>query len=210
MSRFSLSNECALRALADEVAAAIQGGLDANDGWAVQIPSLDAAVYQPPAEAQTPARPYAHRHVAGIRKSRLPSRMQALFEHFSQLENLLIWGHAPGYTEERVGREFLDNYCHALLSGPDGPLVCAAPLGAFVLFGPDTLYKEHHHAPNEVYLAVSGGGEWKVGAHPWTPVAAGQRVFIPSNTEHAIRAGAESLLTFSFWLDEGEMTAISI
>ena len=37
-----------------------------------------------------------------------------------------------------------------------------------------------------------------------------QTIFIPSSAVHAIRAGTEPLLTFSFWLEPGDMLEINI
>ena len=64
-------------------------------------------------------------------------------------------------------------------------------------------------SPNEVYLTLTGGGQWRVGDYDWLTLQPGETIFIPSNTVHAIRAG-EPLLTFSFWLEEGAMEAIAI
>ena len=205
-----MDTEQALRLLASNIADHIQARADVLHGRKVDVPRLDRAAFEP-APQKVPELPLmACRHLDGIDVSSFTSPVRELLTEFRQLQRSFIWGHAPGYTEDNVGREFLDNYCHALVSGPEGPLRCGSPLGAFVLFGPDTLYREHSHRPNEVYLALTGGGQWRVGDYDWLTLQAGETIFIPSNAVHAIRAGHEPLLTFSFWLEEGAMEAIAI
>ena len=205
-----MDTERALRRLASNITDTIRAQPDVLHGRTVDVPSLSGARFDP-AGLEGPELPLpARRHIDGIEVSSFSSSVSELIRGLRQLESSLIWGHAPGYTEANVGREFLDNYCHALLSGPDGPLRCRSPLGAFVLFGPNTLYREHSHSPNEVYLTLTGGGQWRVGDYDWLTLQPGETIFIPSNTVHAIRAGDEPLLTFSFWLEEGSMDAIAI
>lgn len=203
--------ETGLRNLVSAVSMAIETRFEVLSGVRLKAPNLEGAAFTPIDQSEATApKPIAHRFVADIDTADLPQSSRDIVAQIRELEEHLIWGHAPGYTEEKVGREFLDNYCHALLTGPDGPLRCASPLGAFVLFGPGTLYQDHHHAPNEIYLAVTGGGQWKVGQHGWTPLNAGEVIFIPSNAVHAIQAGEEPLLTFSFWLEAGDMHDITV
>lgn len=205
-----MQREETLRQLAFNISATIQNGPDVLENTVVNVPDLSGAEFAPTNQKEMESLPRAYRFVEEITSMDHPSSLQEIFEQFRAVEDLLIWGHAPGYTKDNVGQEFLNNYCHALLTGPDGPLRCTSPLGAFVLFGRDTLYRDHSHAPNEVYLALTGGGEWRVGQHSWTKLDAGQTIFIPSNAVHAIRTGTKPLLTFSFWLEPGEMDAIVI
>ena len=137
------------------------------------MPDLKGAIFAPLGLESEHRLPRAYRHVADLETPGLRKSMRNLITQFRALEAQLIWGHAPGYSKEKVGRAFLDNYCHALLSGPDGPLRCPSPLGAFVLFGSGTLYRDHRHRPNEVYLALTGGGQWRVGNRTWRALDAG-------------------------------------
>lgn len=211
MSRdFDTKREEALRHLASSVSAAIGSKPDVLENKVIDVPDVRDAVFDPPVQGEEICRPRAHRFVEEIASLDQKDSVQDIIGQFRLVEDLLIWGHAPGYSKDNVGQEFLDNYCHALLTGPDGPLRCASPLGAFVLFGPNTLYRDHSHAPNEVYLALTGGGQWRVGRHSWRQLDASQTIFIPSNAVHAIQTNAEPLLTFSFWLEPGAMDAITI
>jgi len=199
-----------LRSLALNISTTIQQSPDVLQNRVVDVPNLDGAEFAPPVDNGLQSPPNAFRLVEGILALHHPDSLQEIFELFRIVERSLIWGHAPGYNKDNVGQEFLDSYCHALLTGPDGPLKCVSPLGAFVLFGPDTLYKDHSHAPNEVYLALTEGGEWRVGDSAWRQLGAGQTIFIPSNAVHAIRTTTKPLLTFSFWLEAGDMEEIAI
>lgn len=199
-----------LRRFASDIVAAVCSHPDVLENKIVDVPELSQAKFITPIDAGLASPPPAYSLVKKFDTLTENRSMLNLIKQLQDLEAQLIWGHAPGYNNENVGQEFLNNYCHALLSGPDGPLKCDSPLGAFVLFGPETLYKDHSHAPNEVYLALTGGGEWRVGQHPWQRLDAGQTIYIPSNAVHAIRTRAEPLLTFSFWLESANMDSIVI
>jgi len=202
--------EIALKRLALNISEVIRNSPDVHENKIVDVSDLGGVEFAPTIQNGLESPPVAYRFIEDLISSDHGSSLREIFRLFQLVEDQLIWGHAPGYTRDNVGQEFLDNYCHALLTGPDGPLKCASPLGAFVLFGPDTLYRDHSHAPNEVYLALTGGGEWRVGQHTWTQLNAGQTIFIPSNEIHAIRTGTKPLLTFSYWLEPGDMNAIDI
>ena len=202
--------ETALRELASSISAKIASKPDALGRYPPPVPDFDSAEFAPSLPKEATPRPCAYQFFEQLTESSQRGTMNRIIAKAKACEDLLAWGHAPGYTCENVGQAFLDNYCHALLTGPDGPLRCAAPLGAFVLFGPNTFYRDHHHAPNEIYLALTDGGQWRIGEHDWEQLEAGQTIFIPSNTVHAIRSGSEPLLTFSFWLEAGDMAEIEI
>ncbi|MBX2870068.1 MAG: dimethylsulfoniopropionate lyase [Acidiferrobacterales bacterium] len=205
--------ERALHDLASGVVKAIQSRPDILHHQFVKVPDFSAAICDPhttPHKGKTEALPQAYRFVDEIVALGRAAKTKEILAQFYAARDLLIWGHAPGYNVDTVGQTFLDNYCHALLTGPDGPLRCHSPLGAFVLFGPNTLYKDHSHAPNEVYLALTDGGQWRVGNRDWQELDAGETIFIPSESVHAIRTSSEPLLTFSFWLEPGEMNSIAI
>ena len=209
-SQLQNQHEAALRRLAVSIIAAIQSKADILQNKFVEVPDISDAAFDPTCLVETSPRPRAYRFVEDFVSMSQDASCNELVEQFHSVEDLLIWGHAPGYDIDNVGQEFLNNYCHALLTGPDGPLKCTSPLGAFVLFGPNTLYKDHSHAPNEVYLALTEGGQWRVGSHGWRQLEAGETIFIPSETVHAIRTNAVPLLTFSFWLEPGDLNLIAI
>ena len=202
--------ETILRQLAINIIEVIHSRRDVLQNRIVEVPDISGATYEPASLTHVQPRPLAYRFIEELLLANRGARCNEMIDQFHAVEDQLIWGQAPGYGVDNVGQDFLDNYCHALLTGPDGPLRCAFPLGAFVLFGPNTLYEDHSHAPNEVYLALTGGGQWRVGHHDWRKLEAGETVFIPSETLHAIRTDRTPLLTFSFWLEPGDMQSIAI
>lgn len=205
-----MDSETELRRLASKIKSIIHSKPDVLGGRIAHVPDLSAAMFEISVDAGLESRPKAYKYVEQFESMVQSPEIKEVIKQLQDVEDNLIWGHAPGYTKDNVGQEFLDNYCHALLSGPDGPLLCEVPLGAFVLFGPDTLYKDHSHTPNEVYLAITGGGEWRVGESPWMQLDEGDSIFIPSNAVHAIRTESKPLLTFSFWLESADMKSINI
>jgi len=205
-----MEQEEAIRRLASTISLVIRKNPDVLENRSVIVPELSQAEFDPTVDYEIIDFPKAHRFLNDFLSTGDQNPVQEIIVQLKSVERLLAWGHAPGYNTDNVGQEFLDNYCHALLTGPDGPLKCASPLGAFVLFGPNTLYRDHWHTPNEVYIALTGGGEWRVGHQPWMELEAGQTIYIPSNAVHAIRTTGRPLLTFSFWLEAGDMDEIVI
>ncbi len=53
------------------------------------------------------------------------------------------------------------------------------------LMAPDLQYPDHHHPPEEIYLALRKG-EWRQEEGPWHEPGLGGLVFNPSNIVHAM------------------------
>lgn len=92
---------------------------------------------------------------------------------------------------------FYSSHANAMLIGPGGleerPDV---QVGASVM-PPRALYPDHDHAPEEVYIALSGG-EWWNADMPWTEPGAGGIIYNPPGIRHAMRAGEGPLLALWF------------
>ena len=202
--------EAKLRQLTSNIVAVIENTPDILTAKTVRVPDISTAVFDPHSLEDSESMPRAFGFMKDFISQDLKLEVKTIVDQLYDAKKATIWGHAPGYNVDNVGQAFLDNYCHALLTGPDGPLKCESPLGAFVLFGPETLYKDHSHTPNEIYLALTDGGEWRVGDSGWRSLEAGDTIFVPSETVHAIRTGSEPILTFSFWLEAGDMNTIEI
>ena len=69
-------------------------------------------------------------------------------------------------------------------------------LGASLL-APETFYPNHHHPPEEVYIALSLGS-WRQEAGPWREPGIGGLVYNPPNIIHAMQSGASALL--AIWM----------
>lgn len=127
---------------------------------------------------------------------------------FAEVMPQLRWSQNPNYTEANSSRSFLDGYAYAGFSGPDAPLLCAAPRGGLVLLGPGVEYPGHHHAPREVYLVLTPGSQWCLDEGDWFDVNAGDLIFHDHWQMHAMRAGDQPLLAFAGWLEAGDRRAI--
>jgi len=137
--------------------------------------------------------------------------LASLAESFATARGAIRWSQNAGYTEENVGRKLLDNYAYACLSGPDCLQPCEAPLGGFILLGPNLEYPDHRHAPREVYLVLTPGTHWRLdGGDDWFEVAPGDLIVHEPWQVHATRTGAHPFLAFVAWLERGERSSIEI
>ena len=150
--------------------------------------------------------------------SHLPAALSAaraagfavIADALAALGHQVPWTQSASYTEAKVGAHFMANYAYGLLSGPEGPLICTHPYAGFLLLGPDLLYRDHRHAPREVYLLLTPGAEWRLDGGDWFPVAAGDVVLHRSWQPHATRVGTTPLLAFVAWLDPADRGGIDI
>lgn len=131
-----------------------------------------------------------------------------LAERFAVLAPSLRWSQNPSYTAENAGQALLDGYAYAALSGPEGPVHCAAPRGGFMLMGPDVTYPAHSHAPREVYLILTPGAHWSLDNGDWFEVGAGQLILHEPWVKHAMRTHDKPMLAFAGWVEPGNRLAI--
>ena len=135
--------------------------------------------------------------------------LAALADRFGALSGMVEWSQNSGYTEANSTRSFLDGYAYASLSGPDGPVLCEAPMAGFMLLGPDVHYPDHKHAPREVYLVLTPGARWSLDSGDWVAVPAGALILHQSWQKHAIQTGDTPFLAFAAWLEPGPRDGIS-
>ena len=137
--------------------------------------------------------------------------LAALADSFAAARSAIRWSQNSAYDEARVGRRLLDSYAYACLSGPDCLQPCEAPLGGFILLGPNFEYPDHRHAPREVYLVLTPGTRWRLdGSGDWFDVEPGELIVHERWQTHATRTGKHPLLAFAAWLEAGERSAIEI
>ncbi len=109
----------------------------------------------------------------------------------------LCWGQT--YTGAEFGQRFLDNYGWLEILGTRGHFVHDEIAAGFLILGPHLLYPDHHHTAEEVYIALTGGTEWRMGNGGFVRREAGEVIHHPSNVSHAMRTGAEPLLAIYLW-----------
>lgn len=133
-----------------------------------------------------------------------------LAEAYEAARDEILWTQNAAYDEQRVGRELLDKYAYACLSGPDGPQRCEAPLCGYILLAPNMSYADHRHAPREFYLVLTPGAQWSLNSGEWFDVQAGDLIVHESWQMHATRTGDKPMLAFAAWLERGDRLAIEI
>ena len=136
------------------------------------------------------------------------TELAELGERFAHVMHRLRWSQNPNYNASNSNRAFLDGYAYAGFSGPDAPILCAAPRGGLVLLGPDVVYPSHHHQPREVYLVLTPGSQWCLDEGEWFDVGPGDLLFHDSWQMHAMRTREQPLLAFAGWIEAGDRRAI--
>ncbi|MFO1035607.1 MAG: dimethylsulfonioproprionate lyase family protein [Geminicoccaceae bacterium] len=109
----------------------------------------------------------------------------------------LAWRQTYGAAE--MPPCFLDRYGWTELLGTRGHWRSDELAAGFLLLGPDTLYPEHRHAAEEIYIVLVGTADWSRGGEGWRRRMPGEVVHHDSQTPHAMRTGAEPLLALYLW-----------
>lgn len=122
--------------------------------------------------------------------------------------DLLTWSQNESFSTSILGEHFMNNYVFGQLTGSGGPIDQDAPPSGFLLLGPNTFYRHHHHQPDEVYMVFSTDIEWCLDNKEWFPVSPGEVIYHAPNQSHAIRTKEIPMLAFSSWLQEGQRVAI--
>ena len=84
-------------------------------------------------------------------------------------------------------------HANAYVIGPKGLEKRGKAIVGASLVAPDLQYPDHHHPPEELYIALSDG-EWRQNEEAWHTPGLGGLVHNPSNVTHSMRAKSEPLL----------------
>jgi len=103
------------------------------------------------------------------------------------------------YSEADLGPQFMANYGWLEVFGTRGHFVSEAIAGGVLILGPKTVYPDHHHEAEEVYIPLTGGTDWRMGDLPFRRRAAGEVIHHGPNVSHAMRTGSQPLLAFYLW-----------
>lgn len=109
----------------------------------------------------------------------------------------LRWGQTYGAGD--FGAAFLRDYGWLEVFGSRGHFAHEEIAGGLLLLGPETLYPDHRHRAEEIYLPLTGGTGWRMADGPFLMREAGAIVHHASNVPHAMRTGAEPLLALYLW-----------
>ncbi|MEZ5791072.1 MAG: dimethylsulfonioproprionate lyase family protein [Nitratireductor sp.] len=148
-------------------------------------------------ERKLPALPLEPiRHLPGV-ISHAGSNEQALTMAFVEAGPNLNWRRS--YTPEDFGQYFFDNYAHVELIGTKGHFASEKIAAGLVLYGPHIDYPNHWHVAEEIYIPMTGNGEWSSDNQPHQNRAAGEFIFHTTNMPHAIRCGETPMLALWAW-----------
>ena len=150
------------------------------------------------------------RHLDAALESARSGVLRELADVFATACADIRWTQNAAYDEARVGRELLDKYAYACLTGPDGHEPCEAPLSGYILLAPRLVYADHRHAPRELYLVLTPGAQWSLDSGEWFDVEAGDLIVHEPWQMHAMRTVDKPMLAFAAWLERGERCAIEI
>ncbi|NUH64470.1 transcriptional regulator [Sulfitobacter sp. S0837] len=117
-----------------------------------------------------------------------------LMDSFFALEPSLNWARRAGDLTG-ASENFTDNHANAVIFGKNGLEPRDDVTLGISLVGPDTLYPDHRHKPEETYLVISPG-DFRQGHRPWVKVASGDTFYNPSNILHSMRSSTVPILAF--------------
>jgi Dimethlysulfonioproprionate lyase len=119
----------------------------------------------------------------------------ALANAFAVIEPQLHWKIRAG--AETQGESFLNGHANATIVGPEGLEIRRDVWIGVSLMAPHTLYPDHRHPPEEIYVALSDG-QWRQASGPWHEPGIGGLVYNPPNVMHAMRSTERPLLALWF------------
>lgn len=100
---------------------------------------------------------------------------------------------------DRPGLDFLNNYGFSALVSPAGPFASEKVRLGVLFLGPHTLYPEHAHAAEELYLILSGCAAWSQAGQQPRSEEPGKMIFHRSNVWHSVQTFEEPLLALYAW-----------
>jgi hypothetical protein len=143
-----------------------------------------------PLQPVTPGRIDATQHVDAALAWMKASGETHLTETIEAAMPYLEWGAYDPYPRAEIGEKYAQNHAAASIIGSHGHIPSDDfDLGLFV-FGPDTLYRDHHHAAPELYAPMTGPHGWRFASGQpleWRP--AHQPVWNEAWAQHAFKSG---------------------
>ncbi len=126
----------------------------------------------------------------------LSPEARALLVAFVAVEPLVEWRRRPG-PNVNAGPGFDEGHANAMFLGPGGIEARQDFWLGVSLLAPHVRYPDHDHAPEEVYLVLSGG-EFSQDGGAWFTPGIGGSFWNRPGIMHAMRSGAAPL--FAFWV----------
>ena len=107
------------------------------------------------------------------------------------------------YTEDEVGRAFLDHYAWMELWGPTGHFHCGAARAFVAFWGPGLYYDWHSHEAEEIYFLATGEADFHAQGAEDARIRAGETRTHASFQPHATTVGSRPILTLVLWRGRG-------
>lgn len=147
-------------------------------------PNVDVRI-----EHELPVRKHLNRAYALARSA--PPSTAAVGAALETLEGLTPWSRRRDASASDP--HFFDGHANATLVGPGGLEPRTDVLLGVSLMAPHMQYPDHHHAPEEIYLAMGSGG-WRRDTEAWVFPAPGQLFYNTPSVVHAMITHEEPLL----------------
>ena len=168
-----------------------------------RLSAVDFSTY-PDRSATQHSKPLACRHLIEAFSS---SNAIELTKHLAAISDHLIWWEAP---RGKISSLMDDNHAVVEIVGPDADFVSDKLRFGVFLLAPNTSYPLHSHSAEEIYVPISGSGQWRLRDSSYEPRQLGSVIHIRPWVPHAIRSSKEPLLLLWAWLGNIDFDAYQI
>lgn len=107
------------------------------------------------------------------------------------------------YTEDEVGRDFLDAYGYVELFGPTGHFSSNKLRGYIGFWGPGLTYDWHDHEAEELYFTLAGSAVFCATGAPNLMLRPGQARAHTSHQPHLMATLDQPFLAYAIWRGAG-------
>lgn len=182
----------ALAAFVDALLDALKAKAVAGSATATAIERAAEILADPaPPTAPTPERDPAYQWLDEAEQNAATSAAANLAAAFQPITPRLAW--RARKDRKSSDPNFADAHANAVIVGEGGLEERADIRIGASLLAPNTLYPNHNHPPEEVYVALSAG-QWRQNDGPWNEPGPGGLIYNPPNIVHAMQSGEAPLL----------------
>jgi hypothetical protein len=122
---------------------------------------------------------------------------RALLDTLAKTAGFLDWRQTYGISD--FSQAFLDNYGWVEIFGTRGHFQSDTVAGGFLMLGPHTIYPDHHHIAEEIYIPLTEHSLWSMGGAPFQFRMAGDVIHHPSEIWHAMRTADRPMVALYLW-----------
>ena len=134
--------------------------------------------------------------------SNMNSNTKELHHALKDLTNYVNW--EPGYGEQDVGKDFLNNYGFFELIGPTGHFETSEMALYVNYLEKNTHYPLHNHEAEELYFVLSGEAKFESTNEKSELLASTRTRFHKSYQPHAITTSNQQILSIVIWKNKFE------